>query len=325
MKKRVTLILMFFCLLLSLIISISLGASSLSFSEVTGALSGEGEGLTRHIVYNIRLPRSITGLLVGTCLSLSGAVLQGIMRNSLASPNIIGVSSGAGLAAAVCLVLIPSLGHYTPAAAFIGAFAATLLIYFLSYKDGISPLRMVLAGIAVSSLISAVINLILIFYPDRVSDTLSFTIGSLSLASWTHVKILLPYAAGGFLLCYIFSNRLNVLLLGDELANSLGVSVEKSRFFLIALSSALAAASVSVAGLLGFVGLIVPHIVKLLLGSDYRWVIPGCFFLGGSLVMLCDTFARTVAAPMEIPVGITLAVLGVPFFLWLLRGRLHHA
>lgn len=323
MNKILSLFLMLLLLIHSTIFSISLGATNISIYDIYSALFIEGEGLIYNIIFNIRLPRALVGILVGTCLSLSGAILQGVMRNSLASPNIIGVSSGAGLAATISIVLLPRLNYLTPILAFIGAFLTTMIIYLLAYKNGIRPLRMVLAGIAVSSLVGAIINLILIFFPDRVSDTLSFTIGSLNLVTWSHVKILLPYGVIGFVLCLLFSRTINVLMLGDEVANSLGVDVERARFLFIALASFLAASSVSVVGLLGFVGLIVPHIVKLIVGSNYKYLYIGCLLLGGSVVLICDTVARVIFAPMEIPVGITMAIIGVPFFLFLLRGRLN--
>lgn len=311
-------------LLVSIVLSVSLGATHITIKEIYTALFVDKEGLTYHIIKNIRMPRTMVGMLVGVCLALSGSILQGVMRNSLASPNIIGVSSGAGLAATICIVLIPQYTYLTPLAAFVGAFATTLLIYLLSYKNGIRPLRMVLAGVAVSSLISAIINLILIFFPDRVSDTLGFTIGSLNLVLWSDFYVLTPYAIVGLALCFLTARKMNVLMLGDEIATSLGISVERSRFFFIALASLLAAASVSVVGLLGFVGLIVPHIVKLLIGSDYRYVYLGSTLLGGAIVVICDTLSRVVLAPMEIPVGITMSLIGVPFFLYLLRGRIAH-
>ncbi len=323
-KKLVILGMLFVFLVVSILLSISLGATTIPVSKIFDALIVEKEGLTYNIIKNIRMPRTFVGMLVGICLSLSGAILQGVMRNSLASPNIIGVSSGAGLAATICLVLIPEYAYLTPIAAFIGAFVTTILIYMISYKNGIRPLRMVLAGVAVSSLVNAIINLILIFYPDRVQDTLGFTIGTLNMALWSDFRMLLPYTLVGLILCFLFARKMNVLMLGDEVASSLGVHVERSRFFFIALASLLAASSVSVVGLLGFVGLIVPHIVKLLIGSDYRYVYVGSTFLGGAIVIFCDTIARVVLAPMEIPVGITMAILGVPFFLYLLRGRIAH-
>lgn len=322
--KVTVLMVLFTFLVISILLSISLGAVRIPIPVVIRGMFGEVDGLSQQIIRHIRMPRTFTGMLVGMALGLSGAILQGIMRNSLASPNLIGVSSGAGLAATITIVLLPQYENFTPIAAFIGAVTTTIVIYLLSYKNGIRPLRMVLAGVAISSLVNAVINLILIFFPDRVSDTLGFTIGSLNLILWSDFKRLLPYVVIGFLLCMIFSKRINVLMLGDEIATSLGVDVEKNRFFFIALASLLAASSVSVVGLLGFVGLIVPHIVKILIGSDYRYVFLGTAFLGGGLVIFCDTVARVVAAPMEIPVGIIMAILGVPFFLYLLRGKISH-
>lgn len=329
MTKRITykivvLALLFIFLCVSVLLSISLGVVSLSIDEIIKALFVDGTGLNYNIIFNIRLPRTLVGMLVGMCLSLSGAILQGIMRNSLASPNIIGVSSGASLAATICIVLLPSYENVTPIAAFFGALITTLFIYILSYKNGIKPLRMVLAGIAVSSLIGALINLILIFYPDRVSDTLSYTIGSLNLVLWSDFRRLLPYAIVGLIFCLLSAKKINILMLGDEIATTLGIHVERSRFLFVALASLLAASSVSIVGLLGFVGLIVPHMVRLLIGSDYRYLFIGSTLLGGSLVIACDTIARVIAAPMEIPVGIVLSIIGVPFFLFLLRGRIAH-
>jgi len=323
-KKLIILAGLLIFLLVSIVVSIGLGATTISLREMYQALFVEGQGLTYHILLNIRMPRTFVGMLVGICLALSGAILQGVMRNSLASPNIIGVSSGAGLAATVCIVLLPQYSLFLPLAAFAGAFTTTVIIYLLSYRNGIRPLRMILAGVAVSSLVSALINLILIFYPDRVQDTLGFTIGTLNLSLWSDFRTLLPYAGTGLILCFLMARKMNVLMLGDEIATSLGVNVERSRMIFIALASLLAAASVSVVGLLGFVGLIVPHIVKLLLGSDYRYIYLGSTLLGGAIVIFCDTIARIAFAPMEIPVGITMSVLGVPFFLYLLRGRVAH-
>lgn len=324
LHKVLTLCGLFVFLCVAICLSISLGATNISLHEIFQALFVEKSGLNYQIIFNIRMPRTFVGLLVGASLALSGAILQGVMRNSLASPNIIGVSSGAGLAATIFIVLLPKQIMYLPVSAFLGAFGTTLIIYFLSYKNGIRPLRMVLAGVAVSSLVNALINLILIFFPDRVQDTLSFTIGSLNLSLWSDVRQLLPYTIIGFVLCLLTAGKMNVLLLGDEIANSLGVSVERSRFMFIALASLLAASSVSVVGLLGFVGLIVPHMIRSLIGTDYRYMYIGSALLGGGLVIFCDTIARVLVAPIEIPVGITMSLMGVPFFLYLLRGRIAH-
>ncbi len=311
-----------FIMIVSFLISIGLGVYKISIKEVLQAIFVDKEGLSRNIIWKIRVPRTLIAGIVGVCLSLSGGILQGVMRNPLASPNIIGVSSGAGLAASITLVLLPNYSYLLTPMAFIGAFAATLFIYTLSWKDGINPLRMILSGTAMSSLIGAIINTILIFYPDRVQNTLGFTIGSLAAKSWIHFRLVWPYALVGFILTILMAKKINILMLGDEIASSLGLNVERVRMILIIISSLLAASSVSVVGMLGFVGLIVPHITKLIIGSDYRYLFPASALFGASLMMICDTIARTIVEPMELPVGIIMAIIGAPFFLYLLRGGL---
>ncbi len=307
---------------ISFLLSVSLGAYQLSIEDIVRAIMSETEDLNHRIFWNLRVPRTMVAALVGICLSVAGAILQGVMRNPLASPNIIGVSAGAGLMATICLVLLPRMSALLTPAAFVGAVLTTLLIYVLSWKNGVQPLRMVLAGIAISTLLSSFINLILIFYPERVHDTLGFKIGSLMSKTWHDFYLILPYALVGFTIAVITANRLNILMLGDEIAASLGLNVEVTRMSFIILASLLAASAVSVVGLLGFVGLIVPHMVRLIIGSDYKYLFPGSAILGAGLVMFCDTISRIIFAPMELPIGIIMSILGVPFFLFLLKGRL---
>ena len=308
-------------LVISIFVSIGFGAVKIGPIDIVNILINKPAGMQYQIIYNVRLPRTIVAGLVGICLALSGAILQGIMRNPLAGPNIIGVSSGAGLVALIILMLYPSLYYFVPFGAFLGALVTTLFIYALAWKDGVLPTRMILAGVAVSSLLGAGINSLLTFYPDRVTGVIHFLVGGLSAVTWQDVLLILPYALFGVVLLLIVSNKLNILMLGDEVATGLGLSVERTRFLFIALSSLLAGSAVSVVGLLGFVGLIVPHIVRLFVGSDYRYLFPGSILLGAGLLILCDTLARTIFAPIEIPVGIIMSVLGGPFFLHLLRRR----
>ncbi len=303
------------------LLSCTLGAYKAPLGEVMRAIFEESESVSHAIIWNVRLARSAVAACVGVCLALSGAILQGVMRNPLASPNIIGVSSGAGLGAMMVLVVLPKYTFLLTPVAFLGGLAATLVIYSLAWKRGIDPLRMILAGIAVSSLLGAANNAILIFYSDRVQSALGFMVGSLAARTWLHFRIILPYALIGSTLALIASGRLTVLSLGDEMAATLGVNIERTRMFFIALAALLAAASVSVVGILGFVGLIVPHVVRLIVGSDFRYLFPASAFFGAGLVILCDTFARLVVQPVEIPVGIVLAALGSPFFLYLLRTK----
>lgn len=321
--RRIFFIVLIIVVMLSFLFSIRMGAQPLSFSEVFSALFLEQEGLNRTIIWNIRVPRALVGGLAGACLAVAGVILQGIMRNPLASPGTVGVNSGAGLAAALCLVLFPHMEPLLTPAAFLGAFGSTLLIYTLSWKNGVSPLRMVLAGMAVSSFVSAIINAIHLFFPERIQNTLGFSVGSLAAKGWRDFFTLLPYAAVGIALSFLFAQKLNLLGLGDDSAAGFGMSVEKVRFFFIVISSLLSAGAVAVVGLLGFVGLIVPHSMRLLVGSDHRVLFPASALAGAGFVMVCDTFSRLVIQPAEMPVGIIIALIGAPFFLYLLRERMN--
>ncbi len=299
------------------------------FSLISGSVDiapaqvfGELDETKRQILLNIRLPRTIAAVLVGVNLSLSGAILQAVMKNPLADPHIIGISSGAGLFGIFVMLVAGDAGALMTPAAFIGAMLAATLIYFLAWKEGIRPIRVILAGVAVSAFLGAGISALLIFYSDKVHGALLWMIGGLSARSWQHVELLLPYSVAGTLLTFLAARHLNVLQLGDEVATGLGLRVNLVRTILTAIAALLAASAVCVAGLLGFVGLIVPHTTRLLLGSDYRILLPGAAALGAAVVTVSDTVARTLFAPTELPVGILMAMLGAPFFLYLLRREL---
>jgi iron complex transport system permease protein len=321
MKKRYIISLFIILFILSFFISLGNGAVKISLKDIIQAIFFEEDTVEHQVIWNVRLPRTIVAGLVGICLSLSGAILQGIMRNPLAGPSIIGVSAGGGLAAFIILILFPQYYYLVPGGAFLGSLLATLFIYSLAWKEGILPTRLILAGVAVSSLLSSGINALMTFYPDRVAGVIGFMVGGLSATTWIQVKMLLPYVSVGTLLVLLLPVKLNILMLGDEVATGLGLNVERTRFIFILLSSLLAGSAVSVVGLLGFVGLIVPHMARLFIGSDYRYLFPASILLGATIVVLCDTLARVLFAPMEIPVGIIISALGAPFFLFLLRKK----
>ena len=295
------------------------GTMSITVRQVLSAIFGDHSTTAGMVVWNIRLPRMILAGLVGINLALSGAILQGVMKNPLADPSIIGISSGAGLFGIFILVIIPQYQNMVPIAAFIGALLAAVIIYSLAWKGGIEPTRIILAGVAVSAFFSAGISATLVFFSDRVHGALTFMNGSLSSRSWPEVVTILPYTIVGLVLVFVLSNKMNILVLGDDIARGLGLNVEVTRLGFTALAAFLAASAVSAVGLLGFVGLIVPHSIRLISGNDYRYLFPSTALLGAALVMFSDTFARTVFSPTEIPVGVVMAVLGVPFFLYLLR------
>lgn len=307
---------------LGILISIMLGSVQIPLSEILAIAQGAHGGIHEQIFLNIRLPRTLVAAMVGMNLALSGAILQAIMKNPLADPHIIGISSGAGLAGIIVLLVLPSQGWLVTPAAFCGAMGAALLIYALAWRNGIQPLRIILAGVAVSAFFSAGISAMMIFYSERVHGALLWMVGGLSARTWPHVAMLWPYTLFGGALAILMAKPLNLLQLGDELATGLGVHVERTRFLLTAIAALLAASSVSVVGLLGFVGLIVPHMARLLIGSDHRYLLPASAFLGMATLTFCDTFARVAFAPLELPVGIIMAALGAPFFLFLLRREL---
>ncbi len=320
---RVTILILFaFLAVLGAFLSLTKGSSVITMSQIVELLLNPGMDPQSQIIWNIRMPRTIVGALVGINLSLSGAILQAIMRNPLADPHIIGISSGAGLAGVVIMILFPALEYLITPVAFVGAMLAAICIYILAWKNGIKPVRIILAGVAVSAFLSAGISGLMIFYSDRVHGALMWMVGGLAARSWPHVSIILPYAAIGLVLALADRSYLNILQLGDEMARGLGVNVEVTRIVMTAIAALLAASAVSVVGLLGFVGLVVPHAARLLIGSDYRFLLPAAALLGVAIVTLSDTFARVIFAPIELPVGIIMAFLGAPFFLFLLRREI---
>jgi iron complex transport system permease protein len=322
-RRLILLFVMFIALAVSgALISIMLGSVKISLPEILTALAGEGAGTHGQILMNIRLPRTLVAALVGIDLALSGAILQAIMKNPLADPHIIGISSGAGLMGIIVMLLFPEHSALITPAAFLGAMGAAMLIYILAWKNGIQPIRIILAGVAVSAFLGAGISALMILYSDRVHSALMWMVGGLSARSWPHVAMLWPYTLVGGILALLSARQLNILQLGDEMAKSLGLRVELTRLLLTAVAALLAASAVSVVGLLGFVGLIVPHMARLIVGSDHRVLLPASAILGAAVLMYSDTVARVAFAPVELPVGILMAALGAPFFLFLLRRQL---
>ena len=322
-RRLILLFVMFIALAVSgALISIMLGSVKISLPEILTALAGEGAGTHGQILMNIRLPRTLVAALVGIDLALSGAILQAIMKNPLADPHIIGISSGAGLMGIIVMLLFPEHSALITPAAFLGAMGAAMLIYILAWKNGIQPIRIILAGVAVSAFLGAGISALMILYSDRVHSALMWMVGGLSARSWPHVAMLWPYTLVGGILALLSARQLNILQLGDEMAKSLGLRVELTRLLLTSVAALLAASAVSVVGLLGFVGLIVPHMARLIVGSDHRVLLPASAILGAAVLMYSDTVARVAYAPVELPVGILMAALGAPFFLFLLRRQL---
>lgn len=300
--------------------SVAIGAVSLSPAQVFTGLFDTSDRVSHQIVWNLRVPRVLVAGLVGMNLAVSGVLLQGIMRNPLAAPTIVGVTAGAGLAATAVMVLFSGLPTFLPLAAFGGAMGAAALVYMLSWQPGLgtSPVRMVLAGVAITSMIGAFTTSLMVVFSDRVQPVILWLAGNLVGRSWDHLGIIWPYSVGGLIVAFLLVRQLNVLQLGDQAAQGLGVRIERSRFLAMALAALLAASAVSVAGLVGFIGLMVPHIMRLLGGYNHSYLIPASAAGGAALMIWADLGARMVMAPTEIPVGIITALLGGPFFVFLL-------
>ncbi|WP_336360877.1 FecCD family ABC transporter permease [Haladaptatus sp. ZSTT2] len=275
------------------------------------------------IVWNIRLPRVLVAAFVGMNLAVSGAIFQAVTRNELASPFILGVSSGAGLSILLTLVVFSGLSAFLPLIASVGGAVAFFIVYAIAWKNGTSPVRLVLAGVIVSTIFGSLQTALFFFADDIgvVQTAIAWTTGSLTGVDWEQVRMILPWTIVSMGLAFIASRQLNVLLLGEKTAKSLGMSVEKVRFALSGIAILAASASIAAAGIVGFVGLIVPHMVRNLVGSDYKRLIVGCIFIGPALMVSADIGARLALNPVQIPVGIVTGLVGGPYFLYLMRKK----
>jgi len=279
------------------------------------------------IIFQIRLPRVIGGVLVGAALATAGALFQGLLRNPMADPYIIGTSAGAALGATIAMMLPVNLAFLgfglVPIFAFCGALATVIVVYNLARVGGKTPIiSMLLAGFVVSSLLAAIMAFLMIM-SDRLNLNLhsvySFLMGRISVTSWEQIAVIAPLVIGGIIAARFFAFHLNAFSLGEEGAAYLGIDVERDKILILALGSMLTAAAVSISGLVGFVGLVVPHAVRLSLGPDHRRLLPASALAGGTFVVMADLLAHILLAPWVIPVGVVTAIIGAPFFLYLLR------
>jgi len=309
------------------LLSICFGAVSVAPGEILHALISGGTTTGGHIILFARLPRVCGCLLAGAALAVSGTVIQAVLHNPLAAPNIIGVNSGAGLMVALSCALWPTAAAAVPVAAFLGALGGVLLVLFLAERTGASRMTLVLAGVAVSAMFSAGIDAVVTFVPEALNGYSDFRIGGMANLSMERIAPSFWIILIAALLIFSLAGELDVLLLGSETARSLGLPAGALRLILLALAAALAGAAVSFAGLLGFVGLIVPHMMRRLLGEESLPLLAASALGGAALLTVCDLISRVVFAPYELPVGIVLALVGGPFFIWLLLrqrgGRIH--
>lgn len=310
----------------AVILSLCFGSAELSPSELIGGImKKDGFETESTILYSLRLPRVLGAILAGTGLSLSGVLLQAVTGNALASPNIIGVNAGAGFAVIMLMAFFPAAVLLYPLAAFLGAFAATMFILFISSKISFSKSTVILSGVAVTALLNAGISLISYFNADLLSLYRDFSVGGLSAVLPGQLKIPAVLIFLCLILCLCLSPRIDTLCLGDSIASGLGVNIKALRLICLATAALLAGSVVSFAGLLGFVGLVVPHIAKRLSGADTFSVFINSSLIGASLVLLSDLAGRVILSPTEVPVGIVMSFIGAPFLFYLLARRKRNA
>jgi len=303
--------------------SLSIGTISFPISEIPSALVHRGpSALANQVIHNIRLPRALNGLLVGMNLAVAGTILQAVLRNPLASPNIIGVSNGAGFAAVAMIILAPGNLHLIPPAAFVGALAASGLVYGISRAAGASsPVQIILAGVAVSAFLGALTSGLMVLNSDELDVTYTWLLGGLSGRGWSYFALIWPYSIIGLSLVGFLSPQLNLFALGDEVGTSLGVRVPLFRLIFLGMAAFLAGSAISIAGTIGFLGLVAPHVARLMVSEDYRFLTPLAALIGGMLLVSADLAARVIFQPVELPVGVLTATIGAPFFLLLLVTR----
>ncbi|MBR1851911.1 MAG: iron ABC transporter permease [Lachnospiraceae bacterium] len=321
-RKTFTIFFLFLLLLCCICAGILFGSVNLNLADIIHCTRSEMRGNTAYIlITTVRIPRVLGGLLAGVGLASAGVILQGVMNNSLASPNTIGVNSGSGFAVMLAMLLFPGVSAVLPAAAFLGALSTSLIVFALAYFADSSRTTIILAGITISSFLNAGINTIKLLNTDITINLTSFLIGTLS--GITMSRLILPGACilTAFLVSLFYALPLNILGLGDDIASSLGLHVSFTRFVLLILSSVMAGCVVSYAGLLSFIGLIAPHICRRLFGNDARFLLPCSALLGASFVIFSDLLGRVIAAPFELPAGIIMAFIGGPFFLYLLLKK----
>jgi iron complex transport system permease protein len=314
-----------------LILSMAIGSVFIPPTELWRALTGIGSNPTfRTILMNIRLPRTALIAMVGAALAGSGATYQGLFRNPLADPYLIGVASGAGLGAILAMSLNWSytiLGLMAvPLAAFLASLLTVYLVYtFAQIGKTVPTTNLILSGVAVSSFATSITTFLMLRSSGEVRRAISWLLGGVSLVSWNVTLALIPYLLVGMTMLVFTGYSLNLLQFGDDQATQMGLNVRRAKFIIIIAASLVTAAAVSFAGIIGFVGLIVPHVVRIWWGVDYRRIIPLSILGGASVLLLADVLSRIVLAPQELPVGIVTALAGAPFFLWVLRRAKNHS
>ena len=314
----------FIVLLLALLISLAIGSVFIPLKEIFATIQGNGTDLAENILWEIRLPRTVLIALTGMALGVSGAAYQGLFRNPLADPFLIGIASGAGLGAVIAMTVEWPYSFWgliaIPLAAFVSALLTVAIVYFLGRVGQTTPVtNLILAGVAVSSFATSLMSFLMLRSDGELRRAMSWLMGGSIQLGWTFTLAILPYLLIGLGVLIFSGHALNLLQFGDEQAQQLGLDVTRTKRIILISASLATASAVAFSGIIGFIGLIVPHLSRLWFGPDYRRLIPLSILGGATLLLISDVIARVVLAPQELPVGIVTALAGAPFFLWVLR------
>lgn len=317
-QRTVSFVVMTILLLVLFFLAVNIGSLKVSFVQL---LKGVFVAFDEQVatVYDLRFPRIMISMLAGAAISVSGVLFQAVLKNPLSDPGIIGISSGASFSAVLITAFAPQWFFFTPVFAFLGGLLAFLLVYGLSWKGGLSPLRIILVGVAVNSMFSGLSSAFNSMNGGNMSGVAAIVNGNITMKTWDDVHTLVWYVVAGLVLSMVFSGKCNLLSLEDKTARGLGVNVNTVRIVISCVAVLLASISTAVAGVIGFLGLIVPHIGRILVGSDHKVLLPFSMLLGAFTFLLADTIGRTAAAPYEVSASIIMSVVGGPFFIVLLR------
>lgn len=318
-KKICMILTTVFVLCFTILISLRIGSIDISFKELIDGMFLNKQSNNFLIIRDLRMPRVLSAVLIGGNLAVAGALLQTTMKNPLADPGIIGISSGASLGAIAVMVIFTNLIKYKIIIAFIGGIIAACLVYLIGEDKGFSPVRIILAGVCVNSILNALSSMVTVFNSAGVSSIQTWLLGSLVNVTWNDFKILALYTIVGIALCLLVIKSCDLMGLGDKTAQSLGLNVNRVRVMITFVAVFLTSISTGVGGVISFVGLVIPHICRFLIGSSHKFLIPFSYFMGGFLLLVADTVSRNIFRPYEIPVGLTMCLVGGPFFIYILR------
>ena len=318
-KKICMILTTVFVLCFTILISLRIGSIDVSFKELIDGMFLNKQSNNFLIIRDLRMPRVLSAVLIGGNLAVAGALLQTTMKNPLADPAIIGISSGASLGAIAVMVIFTDLIKYKIIIAFIGGIIAACLVYLIGEDKGFSPVRIILAGVCVNSILNALSSMVTVFNSAGVSSIQTWLLGSLVNVTWNDFKILALYTIVGIALCLLVIKSCDLMGLGDKTAQSLGLNVNRVRVMITFVAVFLTSISTGVGGVISFVGLVIPHICRFLIGSSHKFLIPFSYFMGGFLLLVADTVSRNIFRPYEIPVGLTMCLVGGPFFIYILR------